>query len=264
MTPNRSDIASPFRSDLTVVIITKNEERNIGSIVSSWTKLAPVLVVDSGSWDQTVEKAELNGARVISQPWMGYGRQKQFAVNSAVTDWVLSIDADEWPSNKLLESLKCLDLKEPNLAFKLRRQTYFLGSRVKHCGWGDDEIVRLFNRKEGHFDDRIVHEKVVHNCRTTTLAGKINHHSYPDMRSVKRKIAKYARLSATLSQEVNNRPRVAIKRAVGPFWSAFKTLVLKAGILDGWTGLQIARMNATATARKYQLIQRFINNRQVA
>jgi len=249
-----------IRDDLTVVIITKNEELNIGSIVESWRALAPVIVVDSNSWDNTAELAVRAGATVIKQDWLGFGKQKQFAIEAAPTDWVLSIDADEWPTRKLLLTLRDLPLNDHEIGFNLKRQSYFLGSRVNFCGWQNDKILRLFSKRTGHFDQRIVHEKVIHKGSTQTLSGLLLHHSYTRKSDIAKKVARYARLSATHALANGEITSLRLKAMFGPSWATFKILVLKAGFLDGVTGLRIARMNARTVARKYQLLNRLITH----
>lgn len=249
--------------NLTIVIITKNEASYINSIVKTWQHLAPVLVVDSNSWDQTAEIAVAAGAKVIQQSWLGFGRQKQFAIEQAETDWVLSIDADEWPSETLILSLKNLRLEDPSVAFEIKRQSYFLGLRVKFCGWGNDYVLRLFNKRYGRFDSRVVHEKVIHGGIIKRVSGCLIHQSYKDRRDILRKTARYGRLTA---QHVLSRKRhinaPTVRRFLAPWWAIFRTLVLKAGFLDGLTGIRIAKMNGMTVERKYQLVSRAIKRQQ--
>lgn len=257
-----TELTVSMRHDLTVVIITKNEEANIESVIKAWLALAPVLLVDGDSWDQTAEVAKRCGANVIQQPWLGFGKQKQFAVDAARTAWVLSVDADEWPSDALLMALQRLSLDDPSIGYSLRRQTYFLGSRVKYSGWGDDHVLRLFNKAIGHFDDRIVHEKVIHRGTTQTLEEPLLHYSYRRQSDVQRKSARYARLSAKHAYVTGKINSVQFKAMTSPWWAVFKTLILKAGFLDGLTGIQIAKMNAKTVARKYQLLTRAIRHQR--
>lgn len=249
----------PSREDITVVIITKNESKTIRDVVTVWRRLAPVLVVDSHSWDDTVGEAKLGGAEVISQRWLGFGKQKQFAVEAATTDWVLSIDADEIPDDRLLNALQSIDLEDPTISYILNRETYFLGKKVRHCGWSNDLIVRLFHKNHGHFDERIVHEKVVHSGPSRELKGSLIHHSYRRTRDVYRKLVRYSRLSARhMLSDPKPVGSIIISSIISPFWSAFKVLVLKTGWLDGLTGFQIARMQYLTTRRKYQIVKKVL------
>ena len=243
-----------FRDDLTVVVITKNEEKTIASIVVEWSKVAPVLIVDSGSWDRTVEVAEANGARVLTKRWLGYGRQKQFAIGEANTKWVLSIDADEWPNERLKNALQTLDLTDRTIGYAIQRENYFLGNKVRFCGWNPDIVLRLFHRDYGHFDERIVHEKVIHHGTKETLPGALMHFSYRSEKDIIKKSLKYARLSATQSQKRVNTKLASARQILGPYWTYFKIIIIQLGFLDGATGFRIARMRALSTFRKYQIL----------
>lgn len=244
------------RSDLTVIIIAKNERKNIRSIVTAWKTIAPVLVVDSFSWDNTLEEAQSQGAEVISQEWLGFGAQKKFAVSMAQTEWVLSIDADEWPDEDLRNTLLNLSLTDPKIGYLIARDTYFLGKRVRYSGWSQDFVLRLFYKRYGDFDSRIVHEKVIHQGQLRKLPGKLIHHSYINQSEVLRKTVRYARLSSQQFQIDKKRKPTTLRRILAPSWSFFKILILKAGILDGITGLKIAIMKYNETRRKYQLLAR--------
>ena len=251
----------PSREDITVVIITKNESKTIRDVVTVWRRLAPVLVVDSHSWDDTVGEAKLGGADVISQRWLGFGKQKQFAVEAATTDWVLSIDADETPDDRLIKTMLSIDLEDPTISYLVNRETYFLGKKVKYCGWSRDFVLRLFHKRYGAFDSRIVHEKVIHQGQSRKLPGKLIHHSYINQSEVLRKTIRYARLSSQQFQIDQKREPTTLRRILAPSWSVFKILILKAGILDGITGLKIAIMKYNETRRKYQLLAReYANN----
>ena len=119
---------------VTVVVITKNEEANIKRCLESAAQFTHKLVIDSGSTDQTRQIAKQLGATVIYQKWLGFGKQKQFAIQSATTDWVLSLDADEEISAELLDSIKALDLTDSHTGFLINRRSFFLGKLIFYCG----------------------------------------------------------------------------------------------------------------------------------
>ena len=143
---------------ISVVIITLNEESNIKRCLDSVRLFDEIIIVDSGSTDQTIDIAEKHGAKVIRHEWLGFGPQKQYAVNQASHDWVLSLDADEYLSSDLIEDVQNARLDDPSSAFAINRRSFFLGKEVKYSGWSPDWVIRLFNRNNACFTDDLVHE----------------------------------------------------------------------------------------------------------
>src|SRR5689334_21224164 len=151
---------------LSVVIITFNEEANIGRTLASVQPLVAdgkgeIVIVDSGSTDRTVEIAKSYGAKVFSEPWKGYAAQKNSAIDKATGDWVLSLDADEAIDSDLLPTLRRVVFNDAELqpdGFRIRRKNHFLGRWIKRGGFWPDPKVRLFRRGHGRFEERAVHE----------------------------------------------------------------------------------------------------------
>ena len=147
---------------ISAVIIAGNEEQKIGDAIRSVEWADEILVVDSESTDRTREIAEGLGARVIVRPWPGFSAQKQFGVNTAQFDWILSLDADERISPELKEEILSLKNIETPTAdgYRIPRLAYYMGTAVRHCGWYPDWQLRLFNRKKARWKDVLVHESV--------------------------------------------------------------------------------------------------------
>ncbi|HVS06620.1 MAG TPA: glycosyltransferase family 2 protein [Candidatus Dormibacteraeota bacterium] len=218
---------------VSVVVITKNEERNIERCLESARWAAETVVVDAYSSDRTAELARRLGARVFERDWPGYGAQKNFGIAQANEPWILSLDADEEVTPALAREIEEKLSPEPmESAFRVLRPTFFMGRPLVHYGRAprDPGLVRLFRKDRGQFDSRIVHEGVQVNGQVGTLAAPILHYCYPDLRTYWRKIHYYAHLEAkdrlTQGQVRGNR----VARAAGKLlWMLF----WRRGLLDG-------------------------------
>lgn len=235
----------------TVVIITKNEAENISDCLLSIPDSWPSILVDSGSTDKTIEIAAKFNVKIITQPWKGYGRQKQFAVEAAGPGWILSLDADERLSPPLIRQIENIDGANFWEAFAIPRLSYFLGKPIRFCGWRPDYVTRLFHSPQCKFTDDIVHERVEGYKSISQLSGDIIHFPYKDKESVRTKIQLYASLG---KQKVVNE-----KRRTGLFiallkcsWAFVRTYILKLGFLDGISGLAVSWMNTQVTFIKYR------------
>ena len=229
---------------VTVVVITKNEESNIRRCLESVAEFSNKIVVDSGSTDQTTQIAASLGATVIHQEWLGFGKQKQVAIETAPTDWILSLDADEEVSSDLAKAIQSIDLAAPTTGFLINRRSYFLGKSVNYSGWNPDWVLRLVNRKVARFTDDSVHERLTGCQEVASLNGRIHHYSYHSYDDIERKTALYGELGKQSRKKNKN-------RVIAATWSFFRTFVLKLGILDGMTGFKIALMNARTSWIKY-------------
>lgn len=229
---------------VTVIVITKNEESNIARCLQSVKPFVHKLVIDSGSTDRTVEIAKENGAIVIHQDWLGFGKQKQRAMELAPTDWILSIDADEALSKQLIEEINSLDFGDSKKGYAVNRRTFFLGIEVRFSGWNPDWVTRLVNRKHARFTNVEVHEQLVGCDSIKRLNARINHFSYQTLGDIDRKTVLYGELGRVSRKKKKVRLTASI-------WAFFRTFFLKLGILDGRTGFRIACMNAKTTWIKY-------------
>ena len=162
---------------LTVAIIALNASSQIGPCLASVGFADEVLVVDSGSTDDTVGIAERHGARVEQKEWLGFGRQKQYAVSIAKNDWVLCLDVDERVSERLARSVREALAGRRYHAYRLARRNRFLGRWLSHGEGYPDRAVRLFDRRRARWSDDVVHEKVVTGGSVADLAGDLLHES---------------------------------------------------------------------------------------
>jgi glycosyltransferase involved in cell wall biosynthesis len=230
--------------NISVVIITKNEEHNLQRCLESCHFFHDIVVVDSGSTDRTADIAVAAGARVVPQDWLGFGPQKQKAVESGQHDWFFSIDADECLTPDLAASILEADLSDRNTAYAMNRRSFFLGKEIRHSGWNPDWVVRLANRQVSQFTSDPVHERITGYSTILRLNGRLLHYSYPTSAHVVQKTELYGTLGRSSRMHKKNRYLAAT-------WSFFRTFILRAGCLDGVSGYQIALMNARTTFIKY-------------
>jgi glycosyltransferase involved in cell wall biosynthesis len=221
------------------VLITRDAAATIERTLESLREFPAVTVYDNGSSDGTLAIcARFPNVRVHTGEFMGFGPTKAHAVSLAGGDWILSIDADEYVGRSLLDALRLLDLTNPECAYRVKRQNLFMGRHIRHSGWGNDWLVRLFNRTVCRFDDAVVHEKVVvpAGVRLVAVEGPLWHQAASDIDQFLTKISRYSELEIKRSPRTHH-PAVILLHAI---WAFFRSYILRAGFLDGWRGLVIA------------------------
>ncbi len=223
------------RQALSVVIITLNAASQLEECLKSAAFADEILVVDSGSADGTIALAEGYGARVIHQEWLGFGPQKQFAVEAAKHDWVLCLDADERVSPELRASLENA-LKAPcTAAFRFARCNRFLGRYLKYGEGYPDWSLRLFDRGQARWSDDAVHEKVVTQAEIGTLAGDLLHDSAESLASYLTKQNRYTSLAADMALAAGKRATFG-RIALSPLVRFIKFYIVRQGFRDGLPG----------------------------
>jgi glycosyltransferase involved in cell wall biosynthesis len=238
-------VREPFKeSQLGVAIITKNAGTRLAGCLQSVAFAAEIVIVDSGSTDNTLDIARQFGATVIqTDDWPGFGMQKNRALAALSTPWVLSIDADEVVSEELAVSLRSAIAQPVADVYAVDRLSNFCGTWVRHSGWYPDWIPRMFRRGTAHFSTDLVHERLVFDGPCKRLTGTLLHYSYDDLEAVLRKMESYSTLGA--EQRRNQGKRSTVRQALmRGAWAFFRTYVLRRGFLDGRAGLMIAIFNA--------------------
>ncbi len=236
---------------LSAILITKNEEANIGACLESVAFADEVVVVDSGSNDATVEIARRSGANVTVMPdWPGFGAQKQRALELASGDWVLSIDADERIPEVLRDQILAAMADGTCAGYRLNRLSWFLGRPMRHGGWHPDRVLRLARRGKARFSSDIVHERLLVDGPVGDLSEPMLHYSYASVDDVLRKMRTYALASAAARRRKGVRAGLGIAIARSSF-GFFKAYVLKAGFLDGKRGFVAACFKAQETFWRY-------------
>lgn len=237
---------------ISVAIITFNEADRLAECLRSVQWADEVVVVDSGSSDATVAIAQAAGCRVFQQPFLGFGAQKQSAVDRCRNAWVLILDADErLPEGAEDQLAAAIAMAADDVtAFSLGRRNYLHGRWIRRCGWWPDTIVRLVNKKHGRFSDAGVHECWLPQGRVVTLNLNIEHRSFRDYADMLAKLQHYSTLGAR--QMAQHRSRVFWwEPLTHGGWAFFHAFVIKLGFLCGFDGLVIALLNAGGSFMKY-------------
>lgn len=234
---------------ISAVLIAFNEEKNIARAINSLKLFADeILLIDSESTDRTREIAENLGAKVIVQSWLGFARQKQFAVDTAAHEYIFSLDADEEVSLQLQTEISLLKNSEKKLfyGYKIPRLSFYMNRPIRHAGWYPDWQLRLFNRTKGKWKDVLIHEsfEMKEDTKIGKLKGDIFHYSVETAAEHHRMIGeRYAPLAA---QEMFERgKRVSkLKVASAGMLAFIRSYFLQLGFLDGFAGFCIARFAA--------------------
>lgn len=228
---------------ISACIIAFNEEKNIRRAVESVKWADEIIVVDSESADRTREIAESLGAKIYVQKWLGFSKQKQFAVERAAHEWIFSLDADEEVSAELQK--KILEIKNdsnPADGYKIPRLAIYMNRPIRHGGWYPDWQLRFFNRAKGSWKDVLIHESIEmrEGAKIEKLRENILHYSVENAAHHNRMIAeRYAPLAAKQMFEAGK--RTSLSKIVFSGWFAFvRTYFLKLGFLDGFAGFCIA------------------------
>ncbi len=226
----------PGRVPLSAVLITRNAAHAIEPCLASLAFADEILVVDSGSSDATRAIAERHGARVIEKDWLGFGRQKQFAVDEAKHDWVLSVDADERVSAPLAASIRAALEHPASPVYRMARCNRFLGRWLRHGEGYPDWSPRLFDRRKARWSDDPVHEKVLFAVTPATLAGDLLHESAENLEQYLAKQNRYTTLAARQLYE-RGASAGALRMLASPTVRFVKFYVVRLGFLDGMPGL---------------------------
>jgi hypothetical protein len=237
---------------VSLVVITRDAASDIAECLLSAPFCADALVVDSGSGDHTVETARRSGARVVSHAWLGFGPQKQYAVQQARYDWVLCLDADERLSPALRESVCALFARgDPaHAAYALARRNRFLGRWLSHGEGYPDWTTRLFDRRRARWSDDAVHEQVLADGPIGRLEGDLLHASAESIERYVAKQNRYTTLQADALHASGKRGS-ALAMATAPLARFFRYYVLKLGFLDGAAGFAHIAIGAFASFLKY-------------
>ncbi len=248
---------------LSVVIICLNEERNIGRCLSSVEGVADeIVVVDSGSTDNTQNLCEAAGARYYFHPFKGYIEQKNYALAQAKFPYVLSLDADEALSDELKKSiLETKDNWEYD-GYSMNRLSNYCGSWIKHSGWYPDRKLRLFKSSFGKWGGINPHDEFLFDKKTTVnhLKGDLLHYSYYTREQHLEKIKKFSDIAAK-SLFLNGDKPTVFKLFFHPLARFIKSYILKLGILDGTNGFFISRTSAYANYLKYSKLRSLYKNK---
>ncbi len=244
---------------ISATIITLNEAKNIRAACDSLNWADEIVVVDSGSSDDTRQIAADCGARVIQNAWPGFAEQKQFAAEQAQHDWIFSLDADERVSAELQQSITALRSKdEAELAdgYLMARRAFYLGRWIRGGDWYPDRQLRLYLKSRGRWHGPYVHESVRMNphARVERLKGDLLHYPFSGPEEHRRMIdERYAPLAAQKMFAAGRRTSLLEVACIGAA-TFIRNFVLKGGFRDGRAGVMIARLGAHHAHLKYRLL----------
>jgi glycosyltransferase involved in cell wall biosynthesis len=238
---------------LSAVIITYNEEKNIGRCIDSVKDIVDeILILDSNSTDQTAAISESKGAIVIKEPFLGHIQMKNRAVELAANNYILSLDADEALDTKLTRSIQKVKENFSNTAYQMNRCTNYCGQFIKHGSWYPDKKIRLFDRRYSKWGGINPHDKIVlaENASVKYLSGDILHYSYYTIAEHVAQNNKFSTISAESLFESGKKTSL-FKIIFNPAWAFFQGFILRRGFLDGMFGFVIAVQVAHLTFLKH-------------
>lgn len=230
------DIQENMSEPISVVLITKNAAALLEKCLQSCAFADEIVVVDSGSSDRTLAIASVYKAKVIHQDWLGFGPQKQFAIEQASHDWVLCLDADEWLSDTLINEIKVLMTKPTGHAWRFARSNKFMGRFLKYGEGYPDYSLRLFHRRHARWSDDLVHEYVIADGEIGTLKGDLMHESGEDIARYLEKQNRYTTLQAEALFQ-RGKKAGAGKLVFSPLLRFIKFYLVRQGFRDGLPGL---------------------------
>lgn len=238
-------------SDLTAVILTKNEEVNIaGAVKNAFFVADKVLIVDSGSTDGTVALAKENGATVVYREWDNdFAAQRNFALQHIDTYWTLYLDADERLNEELISAIKNIVTDNGNKQYSMIRKIHAFGFTYRYGIFKPDEVLRLFPTKSVQWVNK-VHEKPVCNFPKEKLDGFIEHYTYNSWQQWWDKAGHYTSIWADDVYTKGKRTSIG-----GAFFHAaygfIRAYIIQLGFLDGWSGLYSSLQHFIYTMMKY-------------
>lgn len=234
--------------NISVIIITKNEEINIEECLKSVEWADEIIVVDSESSDRTVGIAGKYTDKVFVRKWEGYSKQKKYALSLARNEWVLSLDADERVSPQLKEEIqKGFDAEFDG--FRISRKNYFLGKHITGCGWDNDFQLRLFRKSRTDITDNLVHESFFVNGKIGQLSSRIIHYSYRTLKDAITKMNNYSTLEA--EQKYKDKKVSPVDFIIHPMSAFFQYFFVRRGYKDGKYGLMVSLLHAMTNMQIY-------------
>ncbi len=236
---------------ITVLILAKNEEKNIADCIQSALFADEVIVIDDLSTDSTVEIAQSLGAKVCRHAMEGnWGAQQTFAIEQARTNWIFFLDADERITPELAVEIRQVIAQGEYYAYKVPRLNYFIGEVVRHCGWYPDYGYHLMPRKDFHVEG-YVHPTFVHPYQTRFLQNHLIHYPYVSWEQYFNKFNLYTRLAAEKNYANDKRASFVFDIMLRPFAGFFKMYILKSGWMDGRVGFTLSAFHFFYTMAKY-------------
>lgn len=237
---------------ISAIVITLNEEKKIGRCIKSLQKVADeIIVIDSFSTDSTVNICESLQVKVIQRKFTSYYEQKNYGLSIATYDYILSLDADEYLSPELTQSILALKANLKNTAYRMSRRSSYLGKWIKYGSWAPDWQLRMWNKTQGKWNVHEIHEVVDLNkgTKVNKLEGFLLHESYSGSQQALDKIQLFSNIYSSYYYKKKNTSIFGI--ILHSSFAFFKSYFIKRGFLDGYPGLAVAVSMANHTFYKY-------------
>ena len=235
--------------EITVIVTTRDEAANITRCLESVRGFGEVIVVDSFSGDDTVERARREHVTVFQRAYASPPDQKNWAVDRARHEWVLVLDADEWLDGALRAEIDAL-VPGARAGFWIHRRSEYLGRPIRGCGWQRDKVLRLYDRRRARYPDALVHEEVTANGPVGHLKARLNHRPYRDVAHHLQKIDVY---TANGAQQALRRGLRApwLHLLLRPPFRFIRMYILQLGFRDGYPGLVLCLLSSASVFLKY-------------
>lgn len=243
--------------DLSVVIITKNEGHIIGTTLQSLQGISnDIIIVDSGSTDNTIAIANSFGASIMETAWDGYGQNKNKGIEAAKHNWILNLDADEAIDATLYKAIQQLQLPDENTVYKFKFKNFFGKKWIRFGEWAGDKHIRLFNRKKVRWNTAAVHEglTLTQQEKIILLPGNVLHYTTHSIDEYINKTVVYAKLNAQKYMQQGKQAGF-FKLHLAPGLTFLQHYIVRLGFLDGWEGFLIAKTTAWYTFLKYSFLK---------
>ncbi|WP_026996058.1 glycosyltransferase family 2 protein [Flectobacillus major] len=237
-------------SNISVTILTKNSASRLRQCLDALQGFDEVVILDNGSSDNTLAIArEYTNVQIYEHPFLGFGKMRNMSVSFCKNDWILWVDSDEVLDKALLDTVESLPLN-PHQLYRFLRKQYYHGKYINGAGWGNDKVIRLFNKNSTSFNDKDVHEGLITSgLQVVDVLGVIHHYSYENATQLLAKMNHYSTLFAEQNQHLKQtHPIIAYLKKTFHFWNYF---IIKKGFLYGYEGYLISYCNAQGAFFKY-------------
>ncbi len=235
---------------ISVVIVTKDEGRNLEAALQSVSRFSEIIIIDDFSTDSTISIARKYTNNIFQIRWQGYARQKQSGIDKASMPWVLVLDADERVTGELAEEISTVIGSDAFNAFYIPRKNFFLGRWIRHGGWWPDYTLRLFRKESAHMEQREVHEKIVADGKTAYCKNPMEHYTYREISDYIKKMDVYSALAAAELHKKGVSARF-YHFMIKPPATFVRMFLLQQGFRDGFHGFVLAVLYSFYTFLKY-------------
>ena len=236
--------------NISVIILTKNSEKYLNDVLNALKEFEEVLIIDNGSKDNTLNIAlGFENVKIYKEKFIGFGPLKNKVLEYSKNEWVLFIDSDEIIKTEMVEYIKQIDLSKKENIFSFLRDNYYKKELIKCCGWENDYVMRLFNKKHTKFNNKKVHESLVIKKNSNVIKTKygMKHYSFDSIEELINKMQLYSTLFATES----NKRATVLKAMSSACFKFIKNYFFQKGFLYGYKGLIISVSNANGVFYKY-------------